>query len=85
MPRGRPHIVFTSPNLLSIVSTRKIVPSFEAGLQRILQHIIPLEDQRMRRAYGVGTGFNKFLVFRGEKAGSGRTIRLILVEQDLGF
>lgn len=80
-----PHIVFTSPNLIFVVSTKKIVKTLEEGMQRIEKIIIPLEDKRMMAKYGVGTHLNKLLIFKGENPIGKRKIHFILVEEDLGF
>lgn len=79
------HIVSTSPNLIFVVSTKKIVPTVEAALKRVNDYVFPRENKRMMEKYGVGTALNKILVFRGEAKVIGRTITFILVKEDLGF
>lgn len=61
-----PHIAFTSPNLIFVVSTKKIVPDLVAGMERLSQHVVPLEDKRLMEKYGSHTAPNKVLVFNGE-------------------
>jgi len=80
-----PHIVFTSQNLIFVVSTKKIVPNFTQAIERLEKHIIPLEDKRMREQYGMGTAENKIIIFKNENPMLGRKIRMLLVEEDLGF
>lgn len=80
-----PHIVFTSPNLIFVVSTKKIVPDFAQAIERLEKHVVPLENQNMMEKYGTGTKLNKMVVFKGENPRLGRKIRMILVEEDLGF
>ena len=80
-----PHIVFTSPNLIFVVSTKKIVPSLPEAMKRLMEYVVPLEDKRMREKYGVGTAPNKILTFNGESSSSKRNIKMILVNEDLGF
>lgn len=80
-----PHIVFTSPNLIFVVSTKKIVLSFEEGMKRLEEYVVPLEDKHMMEKYGVGTGLNKIVIFKNENPRMGRKILMILVEEDLGF
>jgi L-lactate utilization protein LutC len=80
-----PHVVFTSPNLIFIVSTQKIVPTLEDCFKRLHDHVIPLEEIRMQKAYGLGTAPNKIIIFNGENLKSGRKIRMILVNEKLGF
>lgn len=80
-----PHIVFTSKNLIFVVSTKKIVKDINEGLDRLEKHVIPLENSRMMELYGVPTNPSKILLFKDEAKIIGRTIRFILVEEDLGF
>ena len=79
------HIVFTSPNLIFVVSTKKIVPTFAEAMKRLDDYIIPLEGKHMMEKYGVGTAANKIVVFKGENPKLGRSVRMILVEESLGF
>lgn len=80
-----PHIVFTSPNLVFVVSTKKIVPTLEDTYKRLSAHVIPLEDERALKAYGVHTAANKIVVFQGENSMMGRKVHVILVSEDLGY
>ena len=80
-----PHIVFTSPNLIFVVSTKKIVPTFSEAIKRLEDYVVPLEDKHMMEKYGVGTTANKIVVFKGENPKLGRKVRMILVEENLGF
>ncbi len=80
-----PHIVFTSPNLLLVVSTQKIVPTLADAMQRLEKHVIPLENERLMAAHGVGTSPSKIVIFKRENPIGGRTVRLLLVNELLGF
>lgn len=80
-----PHIVYTSPNLIFVVSAKKIVVNLEEAFQRTEKVVVPLEDERLRRLYGVNTQLNKMLIFKGENQNLGRKVNFILVEEDLGF
>lgn len=80
-----PHIVFTSPNLIFVVSTKKIVKDVKEGLKRLNNHVVPLEDEHMMEKYNMGTQVNKILIFRGENQMLGRKITFILIEENLGF
>jgi L-lactate utilization protein LutC len=80
-----PHIVFTSSNLIFVVSTKKITPSLPEAMKRLMEHVIPLEDVHMKEKYGVGTAPNKILIYNDENPTVGRKIRMILVNEDLGF
>lgn len=80
-----PHIVFTSPNLILVVGTQKIVPTLGEALKRLEEYVVPLEDKHMHEKHGVGTQLNKIVIFKGENLRLGRKIRLILVNEVLGF
>lgn len=80
-----PHIVFSSPNLIFVVSAKKIVPTLPDAMNRLMEHVVPLEDKHMQEKYGVGTAVNKIVTFNNENPMMGRKVRMILVEQDLGF
>ena len=80
-----PHVVFTSPNLIFVVGAQKIVPTLMDALKRLEEYVIPLEDIRSRKAYGVGTNPNKVVIFKGENPMIGRKVRLIVVKEVLGF
>jgi L-lactate utilization protein LutC len=80
-----PHLVFTSPNLILVVSTKKIVPSLEAGFERLEKHVVPLEDVHMKEKYGSGTKRNKTVILHGENPNMKRSVTVLLVNEDLGF
>lgn len=80
-----PNIVFSSNHLIFVIGTQKIVTDISDGMERIDKHVVPLEDERSKGAYGVGTALNKLLIFKGENPMIGRTIDIVLVNQILGF
>ncbi len=80
-----PHVVYTSPNLIFVVSTKKIVADLTNAMNRLHEYIMPLEDQHMKEKYNVGTAANKVLIFNGENPMFQRKINFILVEESLGF
>jgi L-lactate utilization protein LutC len=79
------HLAYTSPNLILVVSTKKIVPTLADAFDRIEKHVIPLEDERMKQTAGYGTAYNKTLILRGENPAIGRSVEVLLVNEDLGF
>lgn len=80
-----PAIVFNATNLILVVSTKKIVPDLAEAFKRLEEHVVPLEDKNMMSKYGMGTSLNKIVVFKKENPMMGRKVRMILVEEDLGF
>lgn len=80
-----PHIVYTSPNLIFVVSTQKIVPSLTEAMKRLEEYVIPLEDKHMQDLYGINTALSKIVIFKRENPMMGRSVKMILVEEQLGF
>ncbi|HEV8677345.1 MAG TPA: lactate utilization protein [Candidatus Paceibacterota bacterium] len=80
-----PHLAFTSPNVILVVSTKKITRDIADAWGRIERHVIPREDERMKEAYGYGTTHAKTLILHRENPSLGRKVLVILVGEDLGF
>ena len=80
-----PHIVFTSPNLIFVVSTKKIVPDFTEAMKRLETHVVPLVNKENLEKYGTDTSLNKVVIFKNENPKLNRKISMILVKEDLGF
>jgi L-lactate utilization protein LutC len=80
-----PHLAFTSPNIILVVSTEKIVPNLQDAFDRIKTYVVPLEDARMKAALGYGTALNKTLILHGEHPAMGRKVHIIFVNEKLGF
>lgn len=75
---------FTSPNVIWVVGTQKIVKDLDAGMKRINEYVLPLEDARMKSVGYPGSSVNKLLIFEREKMPN-RTLRILLVNDVLGF
>lgn len=80
-----PHIVFTSPNLIFVVSTKKIVPTLADALQRLEAYVVPLEDKNIMMKFNIHTMLSKIVIFKRENPRLGRKVRLILVNENLGL
>lgn len=80
-----PHIVHTSPNLIFVAGTHKIVPTLEDALTRLREYVIPLEDKHMKDIGYGGTMLSKIVIVNRENPMMGRTVRLILVNEKIGF
>lgn len=80
-----PHLVFTSQNIILVVSTKKIAKDFSEAMTRIEEHVVPLEDERMKSVGYPGTVYSKLLVLRSEPAMMGRKVTILFVKEDLGF
>lgn len=79
------HIVFSSPNLIFVVGTQKIVPTLSDAMKRLEDYVIPLEDANMKEKYGMGTMLSKVVLFKRENTMMGRKVTMILVNEALGF
>lgn len=78
-----PYYAYTSENVIFVIGSQKIVNTFEDGLRRIQEYVVPLEDMRVKAEGGKGTSFNKLLVIRNESI-PGR-IKVIITKEKLGF
>ena len=80
-----PHLAFTSPNLILVVGVQKIVPTLTDAFQRVDTHVVPLEDERMKKAAGYGTMQAKTLILHKENPAIGRNVYVLIVNESLGF
>ena len=80
-----PHIVFTSPNLIFVVSTKKIVPTLADAMKRLEDHVLPLEDKSIMGKFNIHTMLSKIVIFKRENPMMGRKVTMILVNEDIGF
>jgi hypothetical protein len=74
--------VFGASHVLWVVGAQKIVRDLDEGFRRIWEYCYPLEDERMRARYGMGSFPAKILLFEGEMPGR---ISVLLVKEALGF
>lgn len=80
-----PAIAFTSKNLIFVVGAQKISGNYNEALERLRTHVVPLEDARMKSVGMGGTVLSKIFTFEREPEFMGRTVRVILVKEKLGF
>jgi L-lactate utilization protein LutC len=80
-----PPIVFTAKNVIFVVGTQKIQPTYDGALKRLREYVVPLEDQRMKSTGAAGTSLAKIVTFEREPAFMGRTVTVIFVQEKLGF
>lgn len=80
-----PHIVYTSPNIIFVAGTQKITPTLEDARRRLLEYVLPLEDVRLMKVYKSHTHLSKELIIHFENPMMGRNVRIILVNEKLGF
>ena len=75
--------VYGASHVIWVVGAQKIVKNTDEGVKRIYEYVLPLEDARARKAYGIGSGVSKLLIINKEKI-PGR-ITMIVVNEVLGF
>lgn len=74
----------SAAHVIWVVSTKKIVPDIEEGINRIYEYTYPLEDQRAQEAYGgMHSNVSKLLIVNREIMPD-RT-KVIFVKEKLGF
>lgn len=78
-----PGYINGAAHVLWVVGAQKIVPDLDAGIRRIYDYVLPLEDARAMKAYGMHSGVNKMIILNNE-ATKGR-VAMILVKEILGF
>lgn len=78
-----PNLAYGAGKIILVVSAKKLVKDLAGGIQRIKEHIVPLEDARALKAYGSHTKFNKLLVVNSEDTPG--QITVVIVKQDVGF
>ncbi len=73
---------FGPPHVIWVAGINKIVPTVEAGIRRVREVALPLEDQRVKQTGGAGSKVGKLVIYEFERPGR---ITLVLVGEDLGF
>jgi YkgG family uncharacterized protein len=75
--------VFGAGKVIWVVGAQKLVKNLEEGMQRIEEHIVPLEEVHMQQLYNTHTYPSKILIVNREIR-PGR-ITMIIVKEKLGF
>lgn len=78
-----PSYSFTSPNVIWVVGTQKIVPDLDSAIKRLREYVVPKEDLHMKSLGFPGTNLSWMLVFN--KSIMPRNLHMILVKEELGF
>jgi L-lactate utilization protein LutC len=74
--------VFGADRVIWVVGAQKIVPDLDTAFERIEQHSLPLESERLQELYGIPSAINKEIVVRQEQPGR---IHVLLLEDAIGF
>ncbi|OGH24843.1 MAG: hypothetical protein A3B47_00005 [Candidatus Levybacteria bacterium RIFCSPLOWO2_01_FULL_39_24] len=79
-----PAYVYGASHVLWVVGTQKIVANLEEGMKRIYDYVLPLESERVKKAYGMErSNVSKLLIINKEIVPN--RITLIFVKEKLGF
>jgi L-lactate utilization protein LutC len=78
-----PAFAMLANHAVFVVGGQKIVPNFEAGIKRVQEYSLPMEDKRQKAVGNPGSVLNKMLITYGDMF-PGR-ITVILVKEKLGF
>lgn len=79
-----PGYTYGAQHVIWVVGAQKIVKDLDDAFKRIYEHVLPLESERAKKAYGV-PGSNVSKVFILNKEITPKRITLILVKEKLGF
>ena len=74
---------FAAKKLILVIGAQKISQDLNEAMQRVREHVFPLENARAMKAYGSGSMFGKWVII--EKEANPSRIKVILVEEALGF
>ena len=76
--------VYGSPHVVWVVGSQKIVTNTDEGIKRIYEHVLPLESERVKKAYGMErSNVSKLLIINKEIKPN--RITVIFVKESLGF
>lgn len=78
-----PAYAYGATQVIWVVGAQKVVENTDEGVKRIYEYVLPLENERAKKAYGVGSNVSKLLIINKEVK-PGR-LHLILVGEKLGF
>lgn len=78
-----PAYAYGSPHVIWVVGAQKIVKNLDEGMRRIYEYVLPLENERAQKAYGMGSNVSKLLIINKEV--NPDRLRMILVKEPLGF
>lgn len=80
-----PSLTGTARNIVLVVGMQKITETLDGALKRLREYVVPLENERMKSTGAPGTVLAKILIMEQEPAFMGRKIKVIFVNEKLGF
>ena len=80
-----PAYVYSSNHVIWVAGVQKIVPTLEDALRRVREYSLPMEDARMKAMGRSGSHLSKIVIVERESPSPVRKVRLILVNEVVGF
>jgi L-lactate utilization protein LutC len=80
-----PAYAFSSPNLIWVVGTQKLVPTLSDAIARAREEAWRHEDARQKQLGNPGSFVGKLLIIEREAPYLRRALHLILVDEPLGY
>ncbi len=74
---------FAAKKVIIVVGYQKITPNLQESMRRVREYVLSLENERAKKAYGVGTQFGKWVIIENEIQKD--RITVLLVKEPLGF
>ena len=78
-----PAYAYGSTHVVWVVGSQKIVKNLDEAMKRVYEYVLPLENERAQKAYGVGSGVDKVFILNNEATPS--RITMIIVKEKLGY
>jgi hypothetical protein len=79
-----PAYAYGSQHVIWVVGAQKVTANIDDAMKRIYEHVLPLESERAKKAYGVpGSNVSKLLIISKEVNPTRLTV--ILVKEQLGY
>ncbi|MEK6843289.1 MAG: LUD domain-containing protein [Candidatus Micrarchaeota archaeon] len=79
-----PAYAYGAGKVIWVAGSQKIVSNLDDAMKRIYEHVLPLESERAKIAYGVAGSFVAKLLIINKEFQVGR-MHLIIVDEKLGF
>ena len=76
---------YSSPHVLFVAGAQKIVTDLNEGFKRIYEHSLPMESERLNKAYNITTGSDVRKMLIINKESKPNRIQMILIKEVLGF
>lgn len=78
-----PSYAYGSDHVIWVVGSQKIVKNLDEAMKRVYEYVLPLENERAQKAYGMQSSVDKILIFNKEITPA--RITIIIVKEKLGF